>query len=262
MFRLSCLSLWCVCLLSAGVLNAVAAPVPAIAQAAGGRAFALPSTGREAVQRVRGRLGFALEEQGLTLGAPLYLRVIKNQSVLEAWVQRRRGGWQRFRAYKLCGGRSADLGPRTGAQGLPEGFYAVGRSGLRAPGAVYLGLDFGWPNALDRARGWTQGDILLQGTCARGGHVALTDQDMEEVYALTHAALVAGQSEVALHVFPFAMTGLNMARRRGSPHATFWAMLEPAWTVFERTKTPPQTQVQGRRYRVRSGSGPTGSGQR
>jgi murein L,D-transpeptidase YafK len=253
--RLSCLSFSAVAAAALVVMAAVAPTTfatSAQAQAPRSPTLAIPSTGREALQRVRGRLFYALEEVGLRLGAPVYLRVVKDQSRLEVFLQTDRGQYQRYRAYKLCGGRSDVLGPRSGATGVPEGFYAIEPAGLRANGAQYLGLDFGWPNALDRGLGWTQGTALLQGSCAPGGHVSLTDQDVEEVYTIVYAALVGGQPRVPLHAFPFAMNGLSALRLRRSAHTPFWQQLQPAWVAFERTKTPPHTGVSRRRYVVQA----------
>jgi murein L,D-transpeptidase YafK len=43
---------------------------------------------------------------------------------------------------------------------------------------------------------------------------------------------------------------LAMLSRNNGPNGAFWRQLAPAWQAFERTKTPPQVQTTGRRYRV------------
>jgi murein L,D-transpeptidase YafK len=233
-----------------GAFLTAASPAPAQAQSARG-ALAIPvsAAGRDAIGRSAGRLGFALEDAGLRLGARVHLRVIKDQGRLEAFVRRRDGAYRLFRAYKLCGPRPAGEGPRKSARGgMPEGFYAIGRDDLRPQGPLYLGLSIGWPNRYDLSRRWIGGQALIQGSCAGGGHLSLTDPDAAELYTLVHAALRAGQPQVSVHAFPFAMTSFAMLQRRSSPHIGFWRTLRPAWTAFERTKTPPQVRFLQRRF--------------
>jgi murein L,D-transpeptidase YafK len=211
-------------------------------------------TGQTAIERVAGRLQFAFEDLGLVYGAPIYLRLIKEQQRLEVWVQNARQVYVRLRSYKVCGS-SGELGPKRTprAPPRPEGFYVIGSAGLRPNGVAYLGVDIGWPNAFDRAQGWNGSKTFLQAGCAGQPHFGLTDQDMEEVYALIYKALSRGQTSVPFHIFPFAMNGLRMMSINNSPHATFWRGLEPAWRAFERTKKPPQVSVLGRRYLITEG---------
>jgi murein L,D-transpeptidase YafK len=207
------------------------------------------ATGQAAIGRVRGRLQISYDAMGLVFGAPIYLRLIKDQKRLEVWVQKRGREFVKLRAYKICGS-SAVLGPRrrTRPAQQPEGFYLLGPNNLRPPAATYLGLDLSWPNTFDRAQGWSGATSILQAGCASEPHFGLTDQDMEEVYTLVHSALAGGQNGVPFHIFPFEMGGLRMLTARRGPNAGFWEQLAPAWQAFERTKKPPQVRVLGRRY--------------
>lgn len=217
------------------------------------RPLRIPTTkvGQDAIGRTRGRLQFGFDDVGLRFGAPIYLRLIKDQKRLEVWVQKRGRDYVRLRAYRVCG-TSAPSGSRTGGTGpwQPEGFYTLGALSLRPRNVAYLGIDTGWPNAIDRVQGARAGVSLLQAGCAAQPHFGLTDQDLEEVYTLVHGALAGGQASVPLHIFPFAMGGLNMMTRATGSNAAFWRSLEPAWSQFERTKTPPQVRISGRRYIV------------
>jgi murein L,D-transpeptidase YafK len=225
----------------------------AVGQVALPRPMRIPvtKTGQDAIGRTRGRLQFSYDDLGLRFGAPLYLRLIKDQKRLEVWVQRRGGDYVRLRAYRICG-TSAEPGPRQGSAvpWQPEGFYTLGATSLRPSPIAYLGIDIGWPNAFDRAQGWVGGTSLLQAGCASQPHFGLTDQDLEEVYTLVHGALAGGQASVPLHIFPFAMGALTMLTRRNGPNTAFWRSLAPAWQAFERTKRPPQVRISGRRYIV------------
>jgi murein L,D-transpeptidase YafK len=227
-----------------------------LAQSAQRRPIRIPvtKTGQDAIGRTSGRLQFAFDDLGLRFGAATYLRLIKDQKRLEVWVQRRGREYVRLRSYRICG-TSAPQGARAGGTSAwqPEGFYALAANSLRPRGIGYLGLDIGWPNAFDQAQGWRGGPSLLQAGCAAQPHFGLTDQDVEEVYTLVHAALAGGQNSVPLHIFPFAMGAINMMTQARGPNAVFWQGLEPAWRLFERTKTPPQVRVSGRRYVISQG---------
>lgn len=224
---------------------------PLSAQSGRPRRIPVSKTGQSAIGRTRGRLQIAFDDLDLRFGAPIYLRLIKDQKRLEVWVQKQGREFVRLRGYRICG-TLAEVGPRqAGASAWqPEGFYALGPNSLRPGGVAYLGINTGWPNAVDQAQGWRSGTSLLQAGCAAHPHFGLTDQDLEEVYTLVHGALAGGQVSVPLHIFPFAMGPLAMLTHRRGPNAAFWRNLEPAWQAFERTKTPPQVRVSGRRYVV------------
>lgn len=208
-------------------------------------------TGQAAIGRVQGRLQFAYDELGLQYGAPIYLRVIKDQKRLEVWVEGRRKVYVRLRSYRICGATPV-VGPRRNGPiaRQPEGFYHIGRGALRPQAVAYLGMDIGWPNSFDAAQGWQGVASFVQAGCAGEPHFGLTDPDMEEVFTLVHSALKYGQPQVPVHIFPFEMNALRMMTARNGPNAAFWAQLVPAWRAFETTKKPPHVQVTGRRYRV------------
>jgi murein L,D-transpeptidase YafK len=209
------------------------------------------ATGQAAIGRVRGRFQIAYDELGLVWGAPIYLRLVKDQKRLEVWVKGRQEAFVRLRAYKICGANtSSSQRRRGGSPTQPEGFYTLTANSLRPQPITYLGIDLGWPNTYDRAQGWTGPTSLLQAGCAGEPHFGLTDQDMEEVYTLVHSALSHGQANVALHIFPFEMNTLRMMTASRTSNTAFWRSLQPAWQAFERTKKPPQVRVLGRRYVV------------
>ena len=214
----------------------------------------ITATGQSAISRFRGRLQIAYDDLDLVFGAPLYLRIVKEQRRLEIWVQGRRQNYVRLRTYRLCGTRPP-IGPRQrgAATSQPEGFYTLGATSLRPQPVTYLGIDINWPNAFDRAQGGAGASSLLQAGCVGAPHFGLTDQDMEEVYTLVHSALTFGQTGVPLHIFPFEMNRLRMMQSAQAPHIAFWRTLEPAWRLFERTKKPPQVRILGRRYVVTEG---------
>lgn len=203
---------------------------------------------------VRARLHRELAAAGLRPGAPVYLRILKSERVLQAWL--RAGGEDRlFRSYPICH-FSGDLGPkqREGDLQAPEGLYSVSRRQLNPHSSYHLAFNIGYPNAYDRAHGRTGSALMVHGSCVSIGCFAMTDARIEEIYALVEDALRGGQPAVPVHIFPFAMTPEAMTKAAGSPHLPFWRELEPAWTAFERDQLAPRVRVSGRRYIVRAGT--------
>jgi len=80
---------------------------------------------RAVVARVAPKLATELEDAGLSYGAPVFMRVLKEEGELEVWVK----GEDRFvlfGTYEIAAW-SGDLGPklREGDLQAPEGFYFV-----------------------------------------------------------------------------------------------------------------------------------------
>jgi len=82
------------------------------------------------------------------------------------------------------------------------------------------------------------------------GCFAMSDDRIEEIYALVHAALAGGQETIPVHIFPFPLTSANMDKYRNSPWFEFWSNLKQGYDLFEETGQVPQIQVAGGRYLV------------
>lgn len=214
------------------------------------------SRGLAAIRRAQPRVEFALRERGLRLGAPLYLRVRKRERVLETWLEGEPGGRYRAgRTYRICGTLADRLGPRTSAreQRVPEGFYGIARTALDATGPAGLAMRLDWPNAVDRAQGWSTGGgragsistVLVSGGCAGAPHLGFTDTDFDELFTLVYAALAFGQASVPLHVFPHALGRLDRIGLPEDGSGRVWQAMAPAWDAFARTGRPPRTGVRG-----------------
>jgi len=197
-----------------------------------------------------------LAEKGMTAGSPIMIRIFKQESELELWIQTQ-GRYELFATYAVCFW-SGKLGPklREGDRQAPEGFYTVSQEQLVPKGRRPRSFDIGFPNTLDRAFGRTGSYIFVHGGCTSIGCFAMTDPVMDEIYALTERALHDGQGRVDVHVFPFRMTTANMAAHADSPWQGFWAGLKDAYDLFERTRVPPRVSVCARRYIIGDGSVP------
>jgi murein L,D-transpeptidase YafK len=217
-------------------------------------ARAAPPAASRDIAEIRARqtplLSEALDAQGLRIGAPVHLRIYKEESRLELWV-RDGPAYRLFRHYPVCAW-SGRLGPklREGDRQAPEGFYTVGRNALNPRSSYHLSFDLGFPNAHDRARGWTGSYLMVHGDCVSIGCYAMTDAGIEEIYVLVEAALAAGQAEVPVHVFPFRMTEARLDAARTDPWHGFWTELKPGWDAFEATHVPPVVRLEGDRYRI------------
>ena len=206
----------------------------------------------EAIARVKPRLVARLRAKGLTYGAPIFIRIFKEEDQLEIWMERN-GRYEYFQTYRICT-YSGDLGPklREGDRQSPEGFYSVGRGQMNPASRFHLSFNLGFPNAFDRANGRTGSALMVHGSCVSIGCYAMTDRGIEEIYALADAALRGGQGAFAVHIFPFRMTAENLRRHRNSPWMSFWTDLKPGYDLFQRHRRPPRITVSNRRYAVRS----------
>ena len=189
-----------------------------------------------------------LERKGLAYGAPVFIRVFKEERELEVWLKRE-GGFRLFRTYRVAA-VSGWLGPkrREGDLQAPEGFYTVGPSQMNPNSLFHLSFDIGYPNDYDRALNRTGKALMIHGNTTSRGCFAMTDEAMEEIYALADAALRGGQSFFHVHSFPFRMTDQNMERDRDSKWYYFWTNLRIGHDLFEATKRPPQVSVRDGEY--------------
>src|ERR1700704_1341648 len=67
-----------------------------------------------------------LGRKGMDQGAPIFIRIFKEESELEVWKARDDGHFYHFKTYPICNW-SGNVGPKTeyGDHQAPEGFYRV-----------------------------------------------------------------------------------------------------------------------------------------
>jgi murein L,D-transpeptidase YafK len=197
-----------------------------------------------------------LAEGGFTSGSPIMIRIFKQESTLELWMQKE-GRFERFATYPICFW-SGKLGPklREGDKQAPEGFYSVNLQRLYPRGRRPRSFDIGFPNLLDRSFGRTGSYIFVHGGCTSTGCFAMTDQVMSEIYTITERALQEGQQRIEVHAFPFRMTETNLAAHAESEWYDFWLNLKEAYDLFERTHIPPAVSICDRKYVIANGESP------
>ena len=196
-----------------------------------------------------GAVDLRLAAKGIPPGLPLMIRIFKAESQLELWMPRKARASSWPRSTPSATGRARWVPRRLKATSrAPEGFYSVGPSQLHTKGRWPRSLDIGYPNTFDRAHDRTGSYILVHGGCTTTGCYAMTNPQMEEIYALSDAALQGGQDSIPVHVFPFRMTEANMATRKDSEWSPFWATLKPGYDLFERMRMPPRIGVCEKQY--------------
>lgn len=184
-------------------------------------------------------------------GSPVYLRIFKEESELEVWKARPSGRYALIKTFPVCNW-GGTLGPKRTQGDLmsPEGFYRITPGAMNPNSKYHLALNIGYPNALDRSLGRTGSYIMVHGDCRSVGCFAMTDNQIEEIYAFVRDALTAGETSVPIHIFPFRMTAANMKRHADDPAHGTWEPLKEAYDDFARTREPPRIGMCGKRYIV------------
>lgn len=189
------------------------------------------------------RFAERLAEAGVKSGSPVLMRVFKESSELELWIEKG-DRFILFATYPICHW-SGTLGPKLkeGDKQTPEGFYTIASRQLRHLGRWPRAINLGFPNTFDKAHDRDGSYILMHGGCSSVGCFAMTNPVIGEVYGLTKAALNGGQRYVPIHVFPFRMSDDALAARSQSPWHGFWTTLQAGYKSFERTGRPPRVSV-------------------
>lgn len=190
-----------------------------------------------------------LTKKGLTLGAPVYVRIFKLENQMEVWLRNTSGAYTLFHTYPICNW-SGDIGPKTkeGDRQAPEGFYVVTAKQMNPNSNYYLSFNIGYPNAYDKAYGYTGSYLMVHGGCRSVGCYAITDDAVKELFSLAREAFTAGQREFPVHAFPFRMTEENMTFRAGNQWEGFWRNLKEGYDFFEANRRPPVVAVKDRKY--------------
>ena len=190
-----------------------------------------------------------IADKNMDKESPILVRVFKDEAELEVWKQTRDGQYALLKTYPICKW-SGDLGPKKkeGDRQAPEGFYTITPGQMNPNSNYYLAFNTGFPNAYDRSHGYTGSELMVHGDCSSRGCYAMTDEQIQEIYALARDSFFAGQKSFQFDAFPFRMTALNMAKHRNNPNFAFWKMLKEGYDNFEATRQAPQVAVCEQRY--------------
>lgn len=118
-------------------------------------------------------------------GDQLFIRILKAEDKLELWASANNKPYELYKTWTICAW-SGGLGPKhkQGDGKSPEGFYATNKGLLNPNSRYHLAFNIGYPNAYDRANGYTGDFIMVHGNCVSAGCYAMTDVGIEEIYQL------------------------------------------------------------------------------
>jgi murein L,D-transpeptidase YafK len=190
-----------------------------------------------------------IETKQMDKSSPILARLFKEESEMEIWKKNRDGQYALLKTYPICRW-SGDLGPKKkeGDRQAPEGFYTITHGQMNPNSNYYLAFNTGFPNTFDRAHGYTGSELMVHGDCSSRGCYAMTDEQIQEIYALARESFYGGQKEFQFEAFPFRMTALNMAKHRNNPNFAFWKEIKEGYDDFEATHQEPKVAVCDKRY--------------
>jgi murein L,D-transpeptidase YafK len=218
----------------------------ALAGCYGDEGYQLPT---RAMKELSPEMLTLLQQKNMPKDSPILVRLFKEESELEVWKEDTTGQYQLLKVYPICRW-SGELGPKKveGDRQAPEGFYSI-TPGLMNPNSNYfLAINIGFPNAYDKANGYSGGFLMIHGDCSSRGCYAMTDEQIGEIYSLAREAFLGGQKEFQIQAYPFRLTPANLARHRTNPNMAFWTMLKEGNDHFEVTHQEPKIDVCDRRY--------------
>jgi murein L,D-transpeptidase YafK len=194
-----------------------------------------------------------LAELNAKIGDPVFIRIFKDDSLLEVWI-RTGSVYKHLKDYVICA-YSGDLGPKLkeGDRQAPEGFYKVKKHQLNPNSKYHLSFNLGYPNKYDREHNRTGSFLMVHGSCLSDGCYAMTDKKITEIYTLVEGALQKGQKYVQVHAYPFYMNEENMDLFEGNDWYDFWVNLKEGYDYFEVEKLPPLIKVKDKQYTIHEG---------
>jgi murein L,D-transpeptidase YafK len=227
-----------------------ASVVLALAAALGGcETDDLAQVGARALKPLPAALAAEIDKRNMPRESPILVRIFKEEAELEVWKQDAEGKFALLKTYPICRW-SGELGPKVkeGDRQAPEGFYTITPGQMNPNSNYYLAFNLGFPNAYDKANDRTGAFLMVHGDCSSAGCYAMTDEQIQEIYALGRDSFLGGQKSFQVQAYPFHLTPLNMAKHRNSPHMAFWRMIKEGNDHFEVSRTEPHVDVCEKRY--------------
>ncbi len=190
-----------------------------------------------------------MNTKGMSPGAPILLRIYKQENLLEVWKHDHTKRYALLKSYEICKW-SGKLGPKfkEGDRQAPEGFYHVTPALMNPNSSYHLSFNMGFPNTYDRANGRTGTYLMIHGACSSAGCYSMTDEYVEELYALAREAFKGGQKAFQIQAYPFRMSAENLAKNVNHSNFKFWTLLKEGNDHFEVTRKQPKVDVCEKRY--------------
>ncbi|HMA71545.1 MAG TPA: murein L,D-transpeptidase family protein [Xanthobacteraceae bacterium] len=230
-------------------LSAASIVVAAAATLCGCETDDLSQAGARALRPLPAALAAEIDKRNMPRESPILVRIFKEEAELEVWKQDAEGKFALLKTYPICRW-SGELGPKVkeGDRQAPEGFYTIMPGQMNPNSNYYLAFNLGFPNAYDKANDRTGAFLMVHGDCSSAGCYAMTDEQIQEIYALGRDSFLGGQKSFQVQAYPFRMTPLNLAKHRNSPHMAFWRMIKEGSDHFEVSRAEPRVDVCEKRY--------------
>lgn len=210
---------------------------------------ALDGLNSKAETPIPSKLKKKMKAYGMQSSSPIMMRIFKQENTLEVWKRKDTGRYALLAEYEICKW-SGKFGPKfkEGDRQAPEGFYTVNKHQLNPASKYHLSFNMGYPNTYDRAHGRTGSHLMIHGACSSAGCYSMTDEYVQEIYALARESLRGGQKKFQVQAYPFRLTAKNLVKHRNDKHYKFWTMLKQGYDHFEITRIPPKVDVCNRSY--------------
>jgi len=138
---------------------------------------------------------------------------------------------------------SGTLGPKRkqGDLQIPEGFYYINH--FNPFSTFHLSLRINYPNRSDSilgVKGNLGGEIRIHGSAVTIGCIPIGNEAIEELYIICVDTKSAGQSDIAVYIFPCRMDSLGMVFLKvisgtNNEIFSFWQNLKKGYDIFNET---------------------------
>src|ERR1700731_4707163 len=171
--------------------SAVLAGALALAGCYGEEGYQLPT---RAMKELSPEMLTLLNQKNMPKDSPILVRIFKEESELEIWKQDTTARYELLKVYPICRW-SGGVGPKVkeGDRQAPEGFYPISPGLMNPNSQYYLAINTGFPNAFDKANGYSGAFLMIHGDCSSRGCYAMTDEQIGEIYSLAREAFLGGQ---------------------------------------------------------------------
>lgn len=213
-------------------------------------AQSIPESARskEAIKKHETTLKEELLNKGCKSNPALFIRIFKEEDAFEVWAKDTNQNFILFKTYKICY-FSGGLGTKTkkGDGKSPEGFYQLMAGQMNPSSNYHLSINTGYPNALEKAKGYTGSAIMIHGDCVSIGCYAMRDKNIEEIWTLLYLSF-KGNKIVPCHIFPFRLSDEKLNKKKDSEWHTFWCNLKEGYDYFEKNNKVPSVHVCNKKY--------------
>lgn len=177
--------------------------------------------------------------------------VFKANKKLEIYVGNPEKRMSLFKTYNICA-QSGDIGPKyeSGDNQTPEGYYYIDR--FNPVSNFHLSLGLNYPNQADKIRSNAidlGGDIFIHGNCVSIGCLAMTDENIKEIYTLAIMARNSNQLKIPVIIAPFEQINGKLdfyLQPDLKPYAKYfdlWKSIFEGLSTFHKTKQLPKYKI-------------------